>query len=157
MPVKSDPRDIARKLRMIMRTDLLSLAAVVLAVLAPAAHAQVPAPPGAQVYFIEPADGATVKSPVTVKFGLKGIGVAPALVEWPNTGHHHLLVDREPVPAGTVIPNDATALHFGGGQTEAQIPLTPGTHTLVLELGDHQHIPHRPPIASPKITITVTP
>ena len=94
MPVKSDPRDKARKLRMIMRTDLLSLAAVVLAVLAPAAHAQVPAPPGAQVYFIEPADGATVKSPVTVKFGLKGIGVAPALVEWPNTGHHHLLVDR---------------------------------------------------------------
>lgn len=140
-----------------MRTHLLPLVAILLAGLGLPAQAQTPAPAGAQVYFIEPADGASVKSPVTVKFGLKGIGVAPALVEWPNTGHHHLLVNREAVPAGTVIPNDAQSLHFGGGQTEAQVPLPPGTHTLILELGDHQHIPHRPPVVSPKITITVTP
>lgn len=140
-----------------MRTHLLPLVAILLAGLAGPAHAQTAAPAGAQVYFIEPADGASVKSPVTVKFGLKGIGVAPALVEWPNTGHHHLLVDREAVPTGTVIPNDPTSIHFGGGQTEAQVTLAPGTHTLILELGDHQHIPHRPPVVSQKITITVTP
>src|SRR5262249_14957596 len=120
-----------------------------------AASAQTPAPAGAQVYFIEPADGASVKSPVTVKFGLKGIGVAPALVEWPNTGHPHLLIAPDAAPGGKAIPNDAQSVHFGGGQTEAAVTLTPGQHTLILELGDYQHIPHNPPIVSQKITVTV--
>jgi len=142
-----------------MRAHRLLTMAILLAVapLAAPASAQTAAPPGAQVYFIEPADGATVKSPVTVKFGLKGMGVAPALVEWPGTGHHHLLIDRDAAPGGVPIPNDPTAVHFGGGHTEAQVTLTPGTHTLLLQLGDFQHIPHNPPVVSPKITITVVP
>ncbi len=121
------------------------------------ALAQIAAPPGAKVYFIEPADGATVKSPFTVKFGLKGMGVAPGLVDWPNTGHHHLLINRDGIPPGSVIPNDPTSIHFGGGQTEAEVTLPPGKHTLLLQIGDHQHIPHLPSIESPKITITVAP
>ncbi|MBI1779274.1 MAG: DUF4399 domain-containing protein [Proteobacteria bacterium] len=140
-----------------MRINRFALLALPFVALALPALAQTPAPPGATVYFIEPADGASVKSPVTVKFGLKGIGVAPALVEWPNTGHHHLLVDHDAAPPGKPIPNDATSVHFGGGQTEAAVTLTPGTHTLLLELGDHQHIPHNPPVVSQKITVTVTP
>ena len=140
-----------------MSASRFLMTAILFAVLAIPANAQAPTPAGAQLYFIEPANGATVKSPVTVKFGLKGFGVAPALVEWPGTGHHHLLVDRDAAPAGRPIPNDATSLHFGGGQTEAQVTLAPGSHTLILQLGDHQHIPHNPAIVSPKITITVAP
>jgi hypothetical protein len=121
------------------------------------AEAQMAAPAGAQVYFIEPADGASVKSPVAVKFGLKGMGVAPVLVDWPDTAHHHLLVDRDPVPPGSLIPDDAQSIHFSGGQTEAEVRLPPGPHTLVLQLGDHQDITHLPTIVSKKITITVLP
>jgi len=110
------------------------------------------------VYFIEPADGATVKSPVTVKFGLKGIGVAPALVEWPNTGHHHSPGRPADVAAaGKAIPNDAQSLHSAAARPRRQSNSLPGTHTLLLELGDFQHIPHNPPIVSAKITITVQP
>lgn len=140
-----------------MRSAHILMAAVFAAALAVPAQAQAPSPANAQLYFIEPVDGATVKSPVTVKFGLRNFGVAPALVEWPGTGHHHLLVDRDAAPGGRPIPNDATSLHFGGGQTEAQVTLTPGQHTLILQLGDHQHIPFNPAIVSPKITITVAP
>lgn len=139
-----------------MKSILIALAAMLAPVGLPAL-AQIAAPPGAEAYFIEPADGATVKSPVTVKFGLKGFGVAPALVDWPNTGHFHLLIDREAIPPGSLIPIEPTALDFAGGQTEAQVPLQPGTHTLILQIGDHQHIPHLPAIVSKKITITVTP
>ena len=139
-----------------MMRVLVAVAATLAAVSLPA-EAQMAAPPGAQVYFIEPADGATVKSPVTVKFGLKGMGVAPVLVDWPDTAHHHLLIDRDAVPPGSLIPNDAQSLHFSGGQTEAEVVLSPGTHTLVLQLGDHQDITHLPTIVSKKITITVTP
>jgi hypothetical protein len=139
-----------------MERVLIALAAMLAAVSLPA-EAQIAAPSGAEVYFIEPADGATVKNPVTVKFGLKGMGVAPVLVDWPDTAHHHLLVDREAVPPGSLIPNDAQSLHFSGGQTEAQVTLPPGAHTLILQLGDHQDITHLPTIVSKKITITVTP
>jgi hypothetical protein len=139
-----------------MKWVLIALAAMLAAVSLPA-EAQIAAPPGAEAYFIDPADGATVKSPFTVKFGLKGFGVAPALVDWPDTGHFHLLIDRESIPPGAPIPIDATALDFAGGQTEAQVTLPPGTHTLILQIGDYQHIPHLPAIVSKKITITVTP
>ena len=135
----------------------VAILAMLVAAVGLTAEAQIAAPPGAKVYFIEPVDGATVKSPVTVKFGLKGMGVAPGLVDWPNTGHHHLMVDRDAVPPGSPIPNDAQSIHFGGGQTEAEVTLAPGKHTLMLQVGDHQHIPHLPSIESPKITITVVP
>lgn len=112
-------------------------------------------PEGAKVYIISPKDGATVKSPVTVLFGLKGMGVAPAGVDHPNTGHHHLIIDA-PLPDPTQpIPKDAHHLHFGGGQTQATIDLPPGKHTLQLLLGDKNHVPHDPPVVSERITITV--
>jgi hypothetical protein len=114
------------------------------------------APASAEVYIISPKDGATVGQHVTVQFGLKGMGVAPAGVDKEKTGHHHLLVDvKDLPPAGQPIPKDDTHLHFGGGQTETTLKLTPGTHTLQLEMGDENHIPFDPPVVSKKITIHV--
>ena len=117
--------------------------------------ARTPAPSDAEVYIISPADGDTVTSPVTVKFGLKGMGVAPAGVDKPNTGHHHLLIDTDVPSLDAPVPNDANHKHFGGGQTETTIELAPGKHTLQLIMGDKLHIPHDPPVMSRKITITV--
>jgi hypothetical protein len=114
-----------------------------------------PSPPGAIVYIVSPADGATVSSPVTVVFGLKGMGVAPAGTEMEKTGHHHLIIDA-PLPAmDDPIPADDNHKHFGGGQTETTIELPPGEHTLQLLLGDLNHVPHDPPVTSDRITITV--
>ena len=132
---------------------------VALAVLAATGLAQVPkskAPENATVYFLSPKDGETVSSPVTIRFGLKGIGVAPAGINQPNTGHHHLLVDmaKEPDFNGA-LPVTDNIRHFGGGQTETELTLPPGKHTLQLVLGDYLHIPHEKPIVSQKITITV--
>ncbi len=125
---------------------------------APAQAGETPAPDGAKLYIISPADGAPVASPVQVVFGLRGMGVAPAGVEKANTGHHHLFVDA-PLPEGAAlneaIAKDAQHLHFGGGQTEAIVELPPGKHTLQLLLGDHNHIPHKIPVASEVVTITV--
>jgi hypothetical protein len=114
-----------------------------------------PAAEGASVYFIVPTDGAAVSSPVTVRFGLKGMGVAPAGVERPATGHHHLLIDTELAHFDRPIPADAQHVHFGGGQTETVIELPPGEHRLQLVLGDRLHIPHEPPVVSERITIRV--
>lgn len=114
------------------------------------------APAGAELYFIAPADGATVGKDFTVRFGLKGMGVAPAGVTTEKTGHHHLLIDvAELPPMNLPLPNDAQHKHFGGGQTEVSLSLPPGKHTLQLILGDALHIPFDPPIVSPKITVTV--
>lgn len=114
------------------------------------------ATPGAEVYIISPQDGATVPSSFTVRFGLKGMGVAPAGVEHEKTGHHHLLIDvKELPPAGQPIPKDDQHLHFGGGQTETTLKLSPGTHTLQLELGDSNHIPFDPTIVSKVVTVHV--
>jgi hypothetical protein len=131
---------------------------------APLSWAQTPAvalertasPPGAEVYIISPKDGAKVKSPVLVQFGLKGMGVAPAGVKFESTGHHHLLIDTDP-PAnmGAPLPATDNLKHFGKGQTETSLTLTPGKHTLQLVLGDQNHVPHDPPVVSKKITITV--
>lgn len=121
-----------------------------------AVFARTPSPEGAQVYIISPTDGMAVNSPVTVKFGLKGMGVAPAGIDKQNTGHHHLLIDVSDYLAGDKpLPADANHKHFGGGQTEATIELSPGKHTLQLIMGDNNHIPHDPPVMSEKITIIV--
>lgn len=114
-----------------------------------------PAPEGAKVYIISPKDGKTVKSPVLVRFGLKGMGVAPAGVDIPNTGHHHLLVDGPKVDLTLPLPMSEQVRHFGGGQTEAEIELPAGEHTLQLVVGDLFHVPHNPPVASEVITIKV--
>lgn len=115
-----------------------------------------PAPEGAEVYIISPMDGETVSSPVTVVFGLKGMGVAPAGVESPDTGHHHLLIDlEEPESFSTPLPVNEQVVHFGMGQTEARVELPPGEHTLRLVLGNHLHIPHDPPVMSEPVTVTV--
>ena len=119
------------------------------------ALAQTPAPDGAKVYFIEPLDGAEISGPVTIKFGLKGMGIAPAGVDKPKTGHHHILIDQKLEDYTSPIPADDNHKHFGGGQTETTLELAPGKHTLQLILGDQNHIPHVPPIESDVITITV--
>ena len=114
------------------------------------------APESATAYIISPADGATVSSPVTVKFGLSGMGIAPAGVNKDNTGHHHLLVDLAELP-DLSQPLAATEhiKHFGGGQTETTLALSPGEHTLQLLLANYTHVPHQPPVLSESITITV--
>jgi len=114
-----------------------------------------PAPEGARIYFISPLPGEVVSSPVTVRFGLVGMGVAPAGVEYPGSGHHHLIIDAPTPRPDAPVPSDARHHHFGAGQTEARIELEPGEHTLQLVLGDHLHVPHDPPVASEIITITV--
>lgn len=114
-----------------------------------------PSPPGARVYFIEPKNGADVKSPVKVVFGLAGMGIAPAGIQQDNTGHHHLVIDSEPPPANQPMGKTDKIIHYGNGQTEASVKLAPGTHTLQLVLGDYKHQAHNPPVVSDKITITV--
>lgn len=114
------------------------------------------APEGAEVYFITPKDGDGVRNPVKVKFGLRGMGVAPAGVEMEHTGHHHILIDVDKMPDMTKsLPATDNIVHFGKGQTETELKLKPGKHTLQLLLGNHLHIPHDPPVMSKKITITV--
>lgn len=112
------------------------------------------APAGARAYILSPVQGARVTSPVTVVFGLDGMGIAPAGTHSANTGHHHLLVDTE-LPADLNAPLGADVKHFGGGQTQTRLELTPGPHSLQLLLGDHLHRPHQPPVFSKKITIIV--
>jgi len=111
----------------------------------------------AEVYIISPQDGDTVSSPFEVRFGLRGMGVAPAGVEVENTGHHHLLIDMDTLPPmDAPLPKSEHLLHFGGGQTETTLSLGPGKHTLQLLLGDYSHVPFNPPLLSEKIRITVT-
>jgi len=132
-------------------------ASLVAGLIAGPAFAQTAAPAGAKVYFINLHDGETVSSPVRIQFGLTGMGVAPAGVEKEGTGHHHLLIDTtlSAEELKGAIPKDDKHLHFGGGQTETSLTLTPGKHTLQLVLGDWSHVPFDPPIVSPVITITV--
>ncbi len=138
-----------------MRKLLIALLALI--VVGPAsALERTASPQGVVVYIISPADGAVVKSPVTVLFGLKGMGIAPAGIAFENSGHHHLLIDTDP-PADLVqpLPTSEQVVHFGKGQTQAELKLAPGKHTLQLVLGDHLHVPHDPPVISKKITIEV--
>jgi len=114
------------------------------------------APPEAEVYLISPQEGKTVTSPFTVKFGLKGMGIAPAGIDKSGTGHHHLLIDLGELPdLKESLPATDNIKHFGGGQTEATLTLPPGEHTLQLLLANYLHIPHQPPVVSEPVTITV--
>lgn len=114
-----------------------------------------PSPKDVELYIITPQAGETVTSPVTVRFGLRGMGISPAGFAMENTGHHHLLIDTPPPSLEQPIAADANHVHFGKGQTEAIVILAPGRHTLQLLLADHLHIPHDPPVMSKPITITV--
>jgi hypothetical protein len=124
---------------------------------------ETPSAAGTSLYFVNIEDGATVKAPFKVVFGLSGMGVAPAGTEKEKTGHHHLLIDRPTLGQGedgadeleNGIPSDDHHMHFGGGQTETVLDLAPGTHTLQLVLGDLSHVPHNPPVVSDIVTITV--
>jgi hypothetical protein len=140
-----------------MRRMSLALA-MMLSTVTLAVAGETPAPEGAKVYFINLKDGDAVASPVVIRFGLTGMGIAPAGTEAPNTGHHHLFVDAE-APSGDAlneaIPMDAHHIHYGKGQTEASVTLPPGKHTLQLVLGDWSHVPHKTPVMSDRITVTV--
>ena len=121
-------------------------ATVVSACLAASALAQ-------SVSFAEPADGATVSSPFKVKFNVTGMLVKPAGVMDAGTGHHHLLINMGAVTAGEVIPMDATHLHYGKGQTEADITLPPGDYALTMQFANGAHQSYGPALAQ---TIHVT-
>lgn len=132
--------------------------AALIVLAAPAFAQSTAAPEGAELYFVGLEDGDTVSSPVTLYFGLAGMGVAPANIERENTGHHHLFVNRAPFGEGDMgftVPADENHMHFGGGQTQVTLELPPGTHTLQLVLGDHNHVPHDPPVVSEVISVTV--
>ena len=122
----------------------------------PASLPRTAAPSGVELYFISPRDGAVVGSEVTIRFGLRGMGVSPAGTMKEKTGHHHLLIDAESLPPlDQPIPVDDMHRHFGGGQTETTVTLSPGQHSLQLDLGDALHMQFDPPIVSQKITVTV--
>jgi Domain of unknown function (DUF4399) len=137
----------------------LTIAAVLAALLLPAeaqAESQTtPSAVGAKVFIIEPKDGAVVSSPVTVKFGIEGMELAPAGTDKPNSGHHHLFVDVALDNTGEAIPADANHIHFGKGQTETTLELKPGVHALQLVLGDKNHVAHVPAVVSDVVNITV--
>jgi hypothetical protein len=139
-----------------MNRLIIALAVSLMAAFAVAADRTAP-PAGAEVYFITPKSGATVHGPVTVRFGLKGMGIAPAGIKFDNTGHHHLLVDTDisEVNLDAPMPASDKILHFGKGQTETTLTLPPGKHTLELVFADYLHTSFDPPLHSKKITITV--
>jgi Domain of unknown function (DUF4399) len=139
-----------------MIRPVLALGICLLAAFAVAAD-RVAAPAGAEVYFITPHNGATLHGPVTVRFGLKGLGIAPAGVKFDNTGHHHLLVDTDfsELKLDAPLPATDKILHFGKGQTQTELNLAPGKHTLQLVFADYLHTSFDPPLVSKKITITV--
>ena len=141
-----------------MKTIIITLALILtsLSSIASSHEARSTSPANATVYFITPVDGQTVSSTFTVKFGLNGMGVSPAGIERKNTGHHHILIDTDTLPnMHTPLPATDKIKHFGGGQTETQLTLSPGKHTLQLVLGNHYHIPHNKPVISKKINIVV--
>lgn len=137
---------------------IIAVAAVAVLLLADiAVAARTPGPANAVVYIGWPTDGQVVPAgkPFRVWFGLRNMGVAPKDVKFPNSGHHHLLIDSDLPPMDQEIPSDRNHLHFGAGQTETTLELPAGKHTLQLLMGDDKHVPHDPPVYSKKITITV--
>lgn len=132
------------------------LFALFLPLVATAQVARTPSAKNASIYIISPKNGENVSSPFTVRFGLKNMGIAPAGVKKPNTGHHHLLIDSSlPKDLNLPLPSDKHHKHFGGGQTEVELRLPPGEHSLQLLLADYRHIPHLPVVKSKAINIKV--
>ena len=110
----------------------------------------------AKVFIISPKDKEIVENPINVIFGIEDMEIVPAGENKKYSGHHHLLIDVENLPdLSKPIPSDKNHLHFGKGQTETQLQLPTGKHTLQLLLGNHLHIPHDKPLISEKIEITV--
>lgn len=149
-----------------MYLKLTTLAAAIFcsSTLAFADEHKTPFPEGASLSFINISDGDVVTSPVTIQFGLSGMGVAPAgVTEKENVGHHHLLINRAPFGEGEDgteeweygIASDENHRHFGGGQTEVTLDLPAGTHSLQMVLGDHSHVPFGPELATDQISIVV--
>lgn len=123
---------------------------------APAFAERTPAPKDAEVYIIWPYDGTVISGgKFWLRMGVRNMGVAPKGTRHPNAGHHHLLIDTELPALDQEIPSDRNHIHFGAGETEARIELPPGRHTLQLLMGDHNHVPHDPPVQSNKITVVV--
>ena len=115
---------------------------------------ETPSPEGAKAYFIDLKDGDNVKSPLLIRFGLtEQMGIAPALADWPDTGHFHLIIDSKTPNPERPISNKH--LHLHKGQTEAIVELKQGRHTLQIVMGDYSHLPHEPPVMSEQITINV--
>ena len=114
-----------------------------------------PGTDNASVYFISPNDGESISGKVTIRFGLENFGVAPAGTKILHTGHHHLIIDADLPPLNLPIPANENYIHFGKGQTEVEMRLSKGSHTLQLLLGDFRHIPHNPPIFSKRIRVQV--
>ena len=142
-----------------MKPMLYGVAAALIGACAYSGAAQAgdtPRPDNAQVYIIWPKDGRTIYGGrFWLRMGAKNMGVAPAGVERPNTGHHHVIINSPLPPFDEEIPSNKNHLHFGGGQTEARIELPPGRHTIQLLMGDHDHVPHDPPLYSERITVIV--
>lgn len=109
--------------------------------------------PSQSVSILEPTDGATVSSTFKVRFGVKGMSVAPAGEIIANSGHNHLLINRTSVPAGQSIPFDDQHKHFGAGQTETMVTLPPGQYTLTSQFANGAHQSYGAPMSS---TIRVT-
>ena len=115
-----------------------------------------PAPKNSKIYILWPKNGQVIQGgKFWLRMGNRGAGIAPAGIKRKNTGHHHLVVDAPLPPFDDEIPADKKNLHFGGGQTEVRIELPPGKHTLQLLFGDHEHVPHNPPLSSKRITVIV--
>jgi hypothetical protein len=140
-----------------MNLTRMAMASAVLVLLSHAAYGQgTPRPKDAELYFITPEDEASVSGTFKVRFGLSKMGVTHGGDAYPNSGHHHLLIDVDRLPdPGEPIPLDKSHLHFGAGETETDLDLSPGEHTLQLELGDANHFPFDPPVVSKRITVSV--
>lgn len=144
-------------MRMLVRVMALLLAFAPLFAGSPRADERNPAPKKAKVFFLDLKDGQTIPAKITIHFGISGMELAAAGSSRPNTGHHHLLIDSELPPLDQPIPSDFNHIHFGRGQDEMELSLTPGAHTLQLLLGDGNHVPHDPPVVSPVIHVSVDP
>lgn len=136
-------------------TAVLALSLVAAATSLDAQAAPAAAAPTPEIFFRAPADGDVVAREFPVVFGLRNYGVAPASVNFPRTGHFHILINVEPPAPGVVIPADSLHRHFGLGQIETTLSLAPGSYTLRLVLADHEHKVIGPALNSRPIRITV--
>jgi Domain of unknown function (DUF4399) len=109
--------------------------------------------PAQSAAILEPADGATVSSPFKVRFGVRGMAVAPAGEIVANSGHHHLLINVDAITAGDTVPASERHLHFGKGQTETEVTLPPGTYKLTAQFANGAHQSYGKEMSQ---TITVT-